>query len=353
MQTFLEVSVGEGLDKLTILDIKLEKIKNEQKRLDCKKEFDTIYPSLKPAIDKCEHLYKWLKYVNTKIWDLQDEIRENGKHIENGLQKILDFNDMRFRIKKRINSALSSSLNEQKGYADRVGLFISHLGMGDLIHLNGAIRYAALQVDHLFVACTTVSAVNLRQLIGDDTTIEVVEYDNVKHIFPVVGANKIKGMTITHRFISGNWLNYKRPLNTMIPDVFYTDCGFPIDVKNVFFWYKKPSDELQIPDIPYIFTHGSSSTNKKLDFTKNIDVNSIFTIDPEYNYYPVGHVWHSKAELYLNKPILLYGSVIENASEIYVSNSCFQCFACHLNTKATKKEVFDRDTGEISKYFKF
>lgn len=348
---YLEVSVGEGIDKLTILDIKLDKIKNEDKRLACKKEYDAIYPTLEQTLKKCKFLYSCLKYINLQIWNLQDDVREHGKTVPNLLEQILDLNDMRFRVKKRINQIAHSSLHEQKGYSDKVGLFVGHMGMGDLINLNGAIRYASLCVDHLFVVCRKMYVANLKSMIGDDTNIEIIECeDHVNDVYSIKKKREINGRTLTNWFISGNWLDPNREL-IELPKPFYSDLNFPYEVRHTFFHYDR-KDELPVPEVPYVFVHLSSAntttSNMQIEIMKNILV-----IDPSTNHYPESHEFHSIAQQYVGKPILKYGSVIENAEEIHVTDSAFYCLASLLKLKATFKRCYDRSTGNINRLYNF
>lgn len=114
---YLPVSYGEALDKLTILEIKLEKIKDDR-RLDVEKEYFQLHDVLKDLIIKTQEYYDKLKEVNLSIWIKQDIFRDS--HDINLKQKlcieIIDENDDRFRIKNKINNILGSSLKEQKGY---------------------------------------------------------------------------------------------------------------------------------------------------------------------------------------------------------------------------------------------
>ena len=71
MSITLPVSIGEALDKLTILDIKLEKISDERKK-DVKKEYDILYDSLKSYITKFSYHYNHLKQSNLAIWETQE-----------------------------------------------------------------------------------------------------------------------------------------------------------------------------------------------------------------------------------------------------------------------------------------
>ena len=114
----LPISVGEAVDKLTILDIKLEKITDARKN-DVKKEYDMLYVHLEPIIIKFNDLYHTMKRVNLIIWDQMDILRD-GSVDEGHYLKIckdcIEYNDIRFRVKNKINYVSNSSLKEQKSY---------------------------------------------------------------------------------------------------------------------------------------------------------------------------------------------------------------------------------------------
>ena len=114
----LNVSLGEAMDKLTILDIKLDKIK-DSRRLEVKKEYDAIYGVLKEPCHLYRDLYQSMKKINQIIWDLMDVIRDgqstDTEYLE-ACKKCIEYNDIRFRIKNKINCTSNSNLKEQKGY---------------------------------------------------------------------------------------------------------------------------------------------------------------------------------------------------------------------------------------------
>jgi len=73
----LPVSLGEALDKLTILEIKLNKINDERKE-DVNVEYNTLLSKLQEHVEKYSYYYRILKDINERIWDIQD--RFHGKH---------------------------------------------------------------------------------------------------------------------------------------------------------------------------------------------------------------------------------------------------------------------------------
>ena len=115
---YLPTSLGEAIDKLTILDIKLDKIKDDR-RIDVQKEYNLLYEKLDHFIIKYNDLYQTMKKVNVLIWDMMDILRD-GETSEAEYLKIckecIDYNDIRFRVKNKINYVSKSSLKEQKSY---------------------------------------------------------------------------------------------------------------------------------------------------------------------------------------------------------------------------------------------
>lgn len=345
----MEVSMGEGFDKLTILDIKLQKIRDPVKKAHCRREYDSIHGILGVHLDTYSRFYRWLKYINLRVWDLQDDMREKNNYSERGFRDILDLNDMRFRVKKRINAMFEASLQEQKGYSEKSGLFLTHLGMGDLINMNGAIRYAALMVDTLHVVSKRRNSANVREMFSDDPTIRVVECkDDDSDIHEVT--KQLRGLT--HSFVSGGWVGKQIDTTTDITVQFYDHLGFSRDIKHEFAYFNS-TNVLPVPDIPYIFSHLSSSNGDTPCFTPKWNPDEIFTINPNRNIYRRGHAWFDLAETYINHPILRYTKVIEHAVEIHVTDSSFYCLACFVPNSSTRKFCYDRATGVVIRYYRF
>jgi hypothetical protein len=115
---YLPVSLGEAIDKLTILDIKLDKIK-DNRRVDVQKEYDLLYEKLKEFLIQYDDLYKSMKKVNLIIWDMMDVLRDgevgNAEYLR-VCKECIEYNDIRFRVKNKINYASNSLLKEQKSY---------------------------------------------------------------------------------------------------------------------------------------------------------------------------------------------------------------------------------------------
>ena len=114
----LEVSMGEVLDKLSILQIKSEHIEDAVKLKDVRAEVASILPRVESLFeDRCTKvLYASLKDTNMRIWDLIDVAREKGTTDP----VVMRENDARFRVKNKINHYLNSGLKEQKNFGNSV-----------------------------------------------------------------------------------------------------------------------------------------------------------------------------------------------------------------------------------------
>lgn len=114
----VEVSIGEVIDKLSILELKMKKISSETKKLEIQKEIDALQECY---IYKENHLYyNLLIYVNEKIWDMTDIIKTitiDDPQFAYLSNQIFEFNQKRFRVKNWYNLMSSSNLKEQKSYS--------------------------------------------------------------------------------------------------------------------------------------------------------------------------------------------------------------------------------------------
>lgn len=118
----IEVSNGEIIDKLTILQIKLERIKDEQKLKNIEKEYNELKKQTTSLMRNDNPLYKALYEVNCELWDIEDHIRDLERRKDFGndfietARSVYFKNDRRAEIKKEINIVTSSGLVEEKSY---------------------------------------------------------------------------------------------------------------------------------------------------------------------------------------------------------------------------------------------
>ena len=123
----IEFSIGELLDKISILEIKLQKIKNPEKLRFIKDEYSILKNQLEKKIKssgELNELYKSLKEINSKLWVIEDEKRlcEKEKEFDEKFIKLSRevhfLNDDRAKIKLEINNLTNSKIKEIKEYTN-------------------------------------------------------------------------------------------------------------------------------------------------------------------------------------------------------------------------------------------
>ena len=120
-----EISAGELIDKITILEIKKIKISNKEKLNDIEKELSSLNETMKKSIsepNKIKNHINKLKEINLKLWNIEDGKRAAEKENNFGekflelARNVYKFNDERAKIKLAINNALGSNIKEVKSY---------------------------------------------------------------------------------------------------------------------------------------------------------------------------------------------------------------------------------------------
>ena len=123
----IEVSVGELLDKISILEIKKEKIKDTEKLKFINNEYSILKDQLKKNVEsdeKLNQMYQSLKNLNFKLWEIEDDKRKCEKNKDFGerfiqLSRDVHFlNDNRAKIKLEINNYSGSEIKEIKEYTN-------------------------------------------------------------------------------------------------------------------------------------------------------------------------------------------------------------------------------------------
>lgn len=127
MKILSEISVGELLDKISILEIKLEMVKDENKKKEIKKEYEILSKIQNTSVKlegEIKNLFESLKKVNMTMWEIEDKVRICEKNKDFG-EKFIELargvyfnNDKRSRIKLEINKKLNSNITEIKEYVD-------------------------------------------------------------------------------------------------------------------------------------------------------------------------------------------------------------------------------------------
>ena len=122
-----EISAGELLDKISILEIKLEKVKDKNALDEIKKEYEMLKKIQNSSIelkDDIKKLFNSIKEVNLNLWDVEDDLRVCEKNKNFGekfielARKVYFNNDKRAKIKSEINQILNSNIKEIKQYVN-------------------------------------------------------------------------------------------------------------------------------------------------------------------------------------------------------------------------------------------
>ena len=122
-----EISPGELLDKISILEIKLEKVKDKDRQKKIKNEYDILKKVQNSSIemsDKIKDLYRSVSNVNIKLWNIEDKIRiceqnkDFGKNFIELARGVYFNNDKRAKLKNEINEILKSNIREIKQFVD-------------------------------------------------------------------------------------------------------------------------------------------------------------------------------------------------------------------------------------------
>lgn len=127
MNLSAEISVGEFLDKITILEIKSERIKDEAKLENIHKELNTLRQTWADSTFSQQDIsaeIAALKQINEKLWEIEDYIRDKESEAAFDEQfielarSVYFTNDQRAAVKRKINLKVGSELVEEKSYAD-------------------------------------------------------------------------------------------------------------------------------------------------------------------------------------------------------------------------------------------
>jgi hypothetical protein len=127
MTILIQVSPGELIDKMTILEVKLDHISDPAKLVNIRREHDMIKQTFRDNVADTPTLAKLiaeLKAANLALWTIEDDIRDHERNRDFGesfialARSVYRINDERAAIKRRINVLLDSAIVEEKSYSD-------------------------------------------------------------------------------------------------------------------------------------------------------------------------------------------------------------------------------------------
>jgi len=150
----VEISIGEGLDRLSILEIKEREIANPGRLIEVRKEIASL-AALQPYKMQYLYYYRLILLVNKRIWDLTNTIKAMAYRdtaFAEVAHEIFELNQSRFRVKKILNEMSHEGMKEQKSYGlteITVVLFsgTERVGVGRLL------AYLSLMYDRVNIIC--------------------------------------------------------------------------------------------------------------------------------------------------------------------------------------------------------
>jgi len=198
----IEVSIGEAVDKYSILEIKLKRILEKEKQIEINKELLALTPC-KSYIFQHSFYYKLLVYVNEQIWDMTNIIKSitpDHRDFSSISHNIFEFNQKRFRLKNRFNLLSSSNIQEQKSYS---------------------LHSCKLLIDNIETIYNKIAEINFLLLEYDCIYVEQPFYDRMKSIFSNIQLsinNEIKIINLNDFVISSDLITlfHFDPIKTVL-----------------------------------------------------------------------------------------------------------------------------------------
>jgi hypothetical protein len=248
-------------------------------------------------------------------------------------------------MKAKINSLAKSALREQKGYAVKRAFVYTHLGLGDMYWMNGAVRYLATAYDEVHVVCKKRNEVNAAAMYADDPSIKLylINDDADLHPWPVRRYYFIEqGFTV---YSCGFFAQKPDRAIYDLPNSFYDDMAVPREIRNSYFHVPRTEAAKKLAaaiDQPYIIVHQQSSVQKLPIVDKLLAAGEKrLILDLNQNHYDAAT--HPKefelAKLVVNAPVLDYTELMESADELHMIESSIYCLASHLDLSRVKRRV--------------
>jgi hypothetical protein len=188
----IEISEGETLDRLSILQIKKANITDESMLIEIDKELNQ-YDNIQNIKNKYIIYYKLLYYVNQKIWDTTNEIKELIIYDEKYARisfNIFEWNQQRFRMKYIINRLENANIKEQKSYSKK-SIIYSHDYHTSFEELMSILFYLLLSYDNVqiieseYIAEYKLSILSLLPSLDiitniNDNNIQIIQTNEIK-----------------------------------------------------------------------------------------------------------------------------------------------------------------------------
>ena len=188
----IEISEGEALDRVSILQIKKLNITDESRLTEINKELNQ-YDIIQDIKNKYIIYYKLLYYVNQKIWDTTNEIKELVIYDEKYARlsfNIFEWNQQRFRMKYIINRLENANIKEQKSYSKK-SIIYSHDYHTSFEELMSILFYLLLSYDNVQIIESEYIAEYKLSILSLLPSLEIITNINDNSI-QIIQTNEIK-----------------------------------------------------------------------------------------------------------------------------------------------------------------
>lgn len=217
-------------------------------------------------------------------------------------------------------------------------LFISHLGMGDMIVMCGAVRYLRTLYDEIVVVCKDRNYDNVAQMYEDDGKIHLLSIDSSQQEEPIIQriANEYAQQGTYDFYLCGlhKSLIYGTPYHqaSNIHLMFYHDMNIDISVMSDYFKVSEIKESMQLfQKIPssykIIFVHNCASNQEVFIPVDHLKNEHTLLINPNKNMYSPGDTLYDIAGQFIDKSLFAYNDIMKHASEIHMTDSSFSCLA--------------------------
>lgn len=171
MEITLPMSIGEALDKLSILEIKQKYIIDETKLRDISNEITMLKPELNNVLNGNKEMYDYLFIINENIWKLMDQTKIKTSDSEFSVLCFMIFqeNYARYKCKKIINDSCDSSIKEIKGYVRESVIYIND---AEQFTKEKCLKYLGIYFDDVIVITSE-----------KEITEELIKKNNAKFIY--------------------------------------------------------------------------------------------------------------------------------------------------------------------------
>ena len=235
-------------------------------------------------------------------------------------------------------------------------LYISHLGLGDMLVMCGGVRYLRTLYDEVAVVCKDTYFPNVEMMYKDDSNIKLIqinasinEESQIREIFQDYN---YKGTYDMYLCGLHKTLIYGAPYNDRcnIQRMFYDGMGLDISIMKSHFKVASTEESIdlfnKIPkNLQIIFVHNCASNQEvAIDVTRFKNDDTII-INPNKNMYSPDEKHYSFANEFINKRLLAYIDIMKNADELHMTDSSFSCLAGLLlngEGKSQKRFLYTR-----------